>query len=116
MTESRNVIDERQRELGQIRQAHQRVPHTPRVDVTALLASAVERRAAAHQARTATGAAHQAAQIRTQTDPGPESDAACRVSRAALDAAEAAADLAAREVASYQLRVWQARTDEEADD
>jgi hypothetical protein len=100
--------DEAQADLARVRLAHAMTPHTPRVDVAALLASAVERHAAAHQARTAAGAA-QAMQHRLVADPGPTSDAACRVSRAALEAAEAAEDRAAREVASYTIRAGQLR-------
>jgi hypothetical protein len=95
------------------RRAHQMIPHTPTVDVVELLAKATAHLAAALKWKVGAAANLQAAQIMTQTDPGEEADAACHRAHAALDAAEADANLANREVASYQLRVWQARVDED---
>ena len=113
--ESRNVSDAGQQELGVVRRgiSGRYNPRTPTVDVAALLTAAVGREFVAAAARLAAAAALQAAQIRTQTGPGEEADQACRVARVALDAAEAAHDLAAREVLSYQLRAYQLRVAED---
>jgi hypothetical protein len=91
-------------------------PTTRNPDAARLMAGAVAHGNAALRWKIAAGAALQVAQIQTQTDPGPEADGHLRRAHAALDAAEADADLAAREKLSYQLRVWQARVDQEAGD
>jgi hypothetical protein len=118
--ESRNVVDGRNAELGQvrygIRRGYHQIPRTPLPDATRLLAAAVVRQTAALKWKTGAAANLQLAQVASQTDPGEEMNAALRAAHAALDAAEAAADLAAREVASYQVRVWQARVNEDDHD
>jgi hypothetical protein len=99
-------------EIGEVADAqvhrHQRIPRTPAVDVAQLLASGLAHLARARKLRGAAGAWLQAAQLALVEDPTPATEAAVRRARQALDASEADEDLAAREVASYRIRVDQA--------
>jgi hypothetical protein len=118
--EPRNVVDGRNAELGQVRYGIVREgrmrAHRPTVDVAELMAKATTHLAQARERRAVAGASLQRAQLALVESPGPTTDAAVRRTRQALDEAEGAEDLARREIASYQVRVWQARTDAEADD
>ena len=89
-------------------------PTTPKPPSAAvLLAGASARLVAAREAKQAASAAHQAAQLRLVEEPGPDADAACRQTRAALDDAAAALEAAGYAVASYSMRAAQEPPDDE---